>query len=463
MNHTTQKNKFLIIGFMLFALFFGAGNLIFPAFLGIYSGGNIWPAVLGFLLTAVTLPLLGVIAISYTGATNPEELARPIAKPYAIFFSVALYLSIGPFFAIPRTGATSYSVGIAPIFGDSLLTKALYALVFFGISYWLAIKPNKIAERIGKYLTPALLVVIAILIIFSFIKPAGSLGTPTDIGGDVQNAFSSLPFVAGIIQGYGTMDALASLAFSILVINAAKSFGDQSNKELAKTTMSSGVIATILLALIYIFITRIGATSQSLFTFLDGQFMMDNSAIDGGHILSQSANFYLGQIGQIILSIIIFLACLTTSTGLITACAEYFNELVPKISYFVWVTLFTIIATTFYFGGLAEIINWSVPVLFLLYPLTITLIFLSLTKGWFKGDRLVYQITTGFTLIPALFDAIHTLSKMTGFFTLPKSIIHYFTKVVFLGQYSMGWISFAFLGFVISFIISFVKRKAQSL
>ncbi|MCP9190342.1 branched-chain amino acid transport system II carrier protein [Streptococcus agalactiae] len=216
------KNTYIIIGLMLFALFFGAGNLIYPAYLGIYSGSNWAWAIIGFCLTGVTLPLLGVAAVAYSGATDVESFTKPVSKTYAIFFAVALYLSIGPLFAIPRTGATSFSVGIQPILGDSSLVKIIYGLIFFGISYFLAIRPSQIVDRIGKYLTPFLLTVISILIIASLIHPAAIVGTPHNASTNVSDAFKDLPFLAGLIQGYGTMDALASIAFAIIVIQASK-------------------------------------------------------------------------------------------------------------------------------------------------------------------------------------------------------------------------------------------------
>ena len=422
------KNIYIIIGFMLFALFFGAGNLIYPAFLGIYSGSNLALAILGFCLTGVTLPLLGVVAVAYSGASDIEDFARPVSRHYALLFSIALYLSIGPFFAIPRTGATSFSIGIEPIFGDNLIAKVIYGLVFFGISYFLAIKPNKIADRIGKYLTPALLIIIAILVVASFVKPAGDIGTAYNAASDISNAFKDVPFVAGLIQGYGTMDALASLAFAIIV------------------------------ALIYIFVARIGATSQNLFDFSNGHFMFKGEAIDGGNILGQAAHFYLGSIGQIILAAAIFLACLTTATGLITACAEYFHKLQPKVSHVTWATVFTLIALFFYFGGLSELIKWSLPVLYLLYPLTVVIIFLSLLSKFFKKDRIVYQITIGFAAIPALYDALSTLAKMTGLFSLPASLVNFFNGFVPLGQFSLEWVSFAIVGFIIGFILHKTKK-----
>lgn len=447
------------IGLMLFALFFGAGNLIYPAFLGIYSGQQFWLAVLGFCLTAVTLPLLGVVAIAYTGTEDAETLMRPVSKRFALFFSVALYLSIGPFFAIPRTGATSYSIGVEPIFGSSFWVKVLYALVYFGLSYWLAIKPSKMVERIGKYITPALLTVLGILVLISFLRPAGDLGFPHNAGEGVGLAFADFPLVAGLIQGYGTMDALASLAFSIVVIHAVKGFGVEGNRSIAKVTILSGIIAVVLLAVIYIFVARIGATSQSLFDF-DGQtFLMKHQAIDGGHVLSQASLYYLGDLGRAVLAVIVFLACLTTSTGLISACAEYFNKIWPHLSYVSWANIFTLIALSLYFIGLSDIIKWSVPVLYLLYPLTVVIIFLSLAHRLFAGDRRVYQVTMVFTALAALYDALSTFSAMTGAFTLPEAVVTFFSDKLPFGEFAMGWLPLAGIGFVLGYIWHLLARE----
>lgn len=446
---------------MLFALFFGSANLIYPAFLGIYSGSNWIPSIIGFCLTGVSLPLLGVMAVAKSGGDDVESLARPVSKWYAIFFSVALYLSIGPFFAIPRTGATSYSIGVAPILGNHFFIKVLYALLFFGLSYYLAMRPGKMVDRIGKILTPTLLIIIAIFVIASFLNPAGPLGKPHDIGNNTNNAFSSFPFIAGLIQGYGTLDALASLAFAIIVIDGVKGFGITKSKDITKITLKSGIIAISLLALIYIFIGHIGATSQSLFESKDGQFLLNGITIDGGHVLSKSSHYYLGAIGQIVLAIVIFLACLTTSTGLITACAEYFHKLLPQLSHPTWASIFTLISIFFYFGGLSEIIKWSVPVLYLLYPLTIVLILLVLSRKLFHNAPIVYQTTMALTAIPAIFDALTTLSEFTGLFKLPNTVTQFFTLTIPLGKYSMGWLPFAIIGFCIGYIILQFKTNKK--
>lgn len=454
----TKPSTYWIIGFMLFALFFGAGNLIFPAFLGLYSGTNLWLAVLGFCLTGVTLPLLGVVAVAYSGKTDVESIASPVSKSYALFFAIALYLSIGPFFAIPRTGAVSYTVGITPFFGDSQLVHIIYGLIFFGLSYLIAVRPSKIADRIGKYLTPALLIFLAILIIASFIHPAGSLGQPLNASSAISDQFRDLPFVAGLIQGYSTMDALASLAFAILVIDAAKGHGAQTNAQIAKLTLKSGVIAAVLLAAIYIFVSRLGATSQSLFSISDGLVMDKGQAVtDGGPVLIKAAAHYMGQIGQVILAFAIFLACVTTATGLISSCAEYFHKIFPKVSHIAWATLFTLIGMVLYFVGLSEIIKWSLPVLYLLYPLTMVTILLIFMKPYIGFNQTIYQTTLGFTAIAGLYDALSTLSSQTQLFTLPQGLIQFFTHTLPLGSYNMGWIPFAAAGLIIGLLLTKFK------
>lgn len=454
MNNKLTTSKLFIIGFMLFALFFGAGNLIFPALLGLYAGGNVWQAVIGFCITGVTLPLLGVVAIGYSGSANLEELASRVSKSYGIFFTVALLLTIGPFFAIPRTGSVSYEMAITPIFGDDLVVKIIYAIIFFGITYWLAVTPSKIADNIGKYLTPMLLVVIIILVAMSFVHPIGSIGTAYNASSNLSDQYAKIPFFAGILQGYGTMDALASLVFAIIVVDAAKQFGAKSDKEVAVVTLKSGVIGVSLLALVYIFVARIGATAQTLFTLKEDVFYQGENVVSGATVLNNAATHFLGSFGSIVLGLIVFLACLTTSTGLVASCSEYFSKLLPQLSYKVLCIVFTLVSTIIYFSGLSAIINWSIPVLLFLYPLTIAIIFLAFTDKLFSGARIVYQTTIALTIIPALYDGISALSGATKLFSVPESIKSFFIETLPLAQYGLGWIVFLVIGFVLGIILS---------
>lgn len=459
MNSKFSIQTYLVIGLMLFALFFGAGNLIYPAFLGTYAGQNLLLAIFAFCLTAVTLPLLGVVAIGFAGVDGADQLAQKVSKPYARIFTIILYLAIGPFFAIPRTGATSYAIAVLPFATDQLWTKALYALLFFGTSYLLAIKPSKLADNLGKYLTPLLLLVLGIIVVASYIHPAGGFQAAMNASSNVSDAFADHPFFAGLIQGYGTMDALAALAFSVIVINATKQFGAKSKVDIAKLTLGSGLVATSLLAIIYYLVARIGATSATLFQLNNGLYTYQGAAIDGSSILSQAATFYLGSFGQIALAVVIFLACLSTASGLISACANYFNQIIPKLSLEIWAALFTLIASFFYFGGLSELLKWSLPLLYLLYPLTIVLIALSLTENIFKPSHKTYQITIIFTSLAGLYDAFSTLSSLTGYFTLPSPLQGFFTEVIPLGNVAMSWISFAITGFILGKMLEHIKKS----
>ncbi|MBF0710493.1 MULTISPECIES: branched-chain amino acid transport system II carrier protein [unclassified Gemella] len=448
------KSPYLAVGLMLFALFFGAGNLIFPAFLGAYSGSNVWLAILGFCITGVTLPLLGIAAVARSGKSDVAEFAGQVSKKYGMFFAVALYLAIGPLFAIPRTGATSYDIGVAPLFGESQAVKVAYAALFFGLTYFLAVNPGKVVDRVGKILTPALIAVIVVLVAASFVKGGANYGEVLNAGKGAGNAFVEAPFVAGLIQGYGTMDALASLAFAIIVVNAVKAVGLKKNSEVAAATLKSGLIAVVLLALVYVFVARIGAISQHLFTVQDGALMYADKAVEsGGIVLALTSEYFLGSFGQAVLAAVVILACLTTSTGLVIACSEYFNKLLPSVSYKVWAPVFTAVSTLLYFGGLSEIIKWSVPVLMLLYPLTVVLIALTFVTK----KKPVFVFTTLLTVVPALYDGISTFAAMTKWFTVSESVANFFANLP-LGAYSLSWLVFSLAGFVLGHVYAAFKK-----
>lgn len=211
-----QKPSLWAVGLMLFALFFGAGNLIFPAFLGQQAGSNWLSAMSGFLLTGAGLPLLGVIAIGYSGSRDVQDLASRVTPWYGVAFAAVLYLAIGPLFATPRTATVTFEIGVTPFIGPEHKTMALaiFSAFFFGVTYWLSISPGKLVDRIGKVLTPALLATIAVLVGYAAFNPMGELQA-------AQGGFADRPFVTGVLEGYQTMDALASLVFAIIVIDAA--------------------------------------------------------------------------------------------------------------------------------------------------------------------------------------------------------------------------------------------------
>ena len=431
-NDNLSTRAYLAIGMMLFALFFGAGNLIFPAALGQQAGDNVGWALLGFVLTGVGLPLLGVAAMGYSSCKDVEELASRVHPIYGLLYTISLYLSIGPMFATPRTGTVAYEIAIKPFAeGLSMNMEPIFLALFFGISLWLSISPQKLVNRIGNILTPALLLVILLLIVKSFITPLGDYAVPQPAYGDAPTAV-----LQGFLDGYNTMDALASVVFAILVIDFVRLSGATSRAVITKTVMEVGAIAVGLLGIVYVFIANIGATSVERFGLFE----------TGAPVLSVSANYLFGEFGQIILAIIVLLACLSTSIGLITSCGTYFHKLTPKISYKLYVVIFSVAAFGLSMFGLKTIISAAIPVLMLLYPLTIVIILLALLHNVFGGRRCVYAWTMAFTMISALMTGLETAG------IAPTALEQLLAQYIPFQSAGMGWVSFAVLGFVVGLI-----------
>lgn len=438
-------STYAVIGTMLFGLYFGAGNLIFPIQLGQLAGTNFWFGLIGFLVTAIGLPFLGILAIGLSGSNGLRDLASRVHPLFGVIFSLALYLTIGPFFAIPRTATVPFVVGFEPYIQaeHTTLLLALFSFVFFAIVYYFSLNPAKIMDYIGKYLTPAFLIVLFILIITSIIKPMGHFQQP--MGDYIDSAF-----MTGFKEGYNTMDALASLAFGIVVINAIKSAGISDRKEIAKATWKSGIFAMALMTLIYGLITYMGASS------IDAVGTFDN----GGLIFAAVADHYFGSFGAILLAVIIVLACLKTSIGLITSCSEFFHEIFPKISYKWFVFLLCIVSFTIANFGLTNIIKFAIPVLMFLYPIAIVLIILALSSSLFKNKQTVYAIAMIFTIFISLIDGYKALvasipATKLGIFDAIEKAYSNFLPFYDIG---LGWILPALIGAFIGYL--FPARRA---
>lgn len=433
-----QKPSLWAVGLMLFALFFGAGNLIFPAFLGQQAGSNWLSAMSGFLLTGAGLPLLGVIAIGYSGSRDVQDLASRVTPWYGVAFAAVLYLAIGPLFATPRTATVTFEIGVTPFIGPEHRTMALaiFSAFFFGVTYWLSISPGKLVDRIGKVLTPALLATIAVLVGYAAFNPMGELQA-------AQGGFADRPFVTGVLEGYQTMDALASLVFAIIVIDAARALGVRNRAQLLATTTVAGAVAAACLAVVYLLIGYMGATSVA------GLGLQEN----GAAVLSKTAQHYFGMGGNVLLSAIVFLACLSTAVGLIISCSEYFNRLLPAISYKTFVVIFTLVSMVFANKGLSGIISISVPVLMLLYPLTVVIILLAFLNNWFGGSRVVYVCTIFATLVVGVLDA------WKAAFSFAPETAALINSIFPLYDIGMGWLLPASIGFVLGLVLKTVAGK----
>ena len=435
-----KKHSYISIGLMLFALFFGAGNLIFPAFLGQNAGSNLSVAMIGFIIMGVGLPLLGVLVMGYSGAQDLLDLSSRAGKGFGITFTTLLYLTIGPFFAIPRTGTTTFELGLSSFIAPEniVIAQAIFLAIFMGITLWLSLTPNKLVDRIGTIITPVLLVSMIILIIASLLNPMGSAQAPTE-----AYSTNSLAFTNGLMEGYNTMDALASLVFGIIVINSVKLYGAKTEKQIFSNTTKAAVIAALLLALVYVFISNIGTTSVSVLGLQK----------TGAGVLTGATTFYFGNVGKILLFVIVFLACLTTSVGLVTACATYFVRLYDKISYKTYVVGLSLFSFAVGNYGLAAIIQGAVPVLVLLYPLTMVLILLGFVNNLFGGKKVVYASTALVTGAYSLYTTIASTFKLSV-----PAVDNFLVKVLPI-QGDFSWINFAVLGFILGLVLSLVKKE----
>lgn len=430
------KNSYghtLALGFMLFALFFGAGNLIFPAAMGQSAGSSIWWAVLGFCVTGVGLPLLAVAAIGYSGCRGLQEAAGRVHPWYGIAYAVICYLSIGPCFAIPRTGTVSFEIAVKPFLGDAAPEWALplFLLFFFGVSLWFAISPSKLVDRIGKVITPALLAVIAVLVVKSFLTPMGVPQAPAE-----AYATPLVAAVQGVLDGYNTLDAIAAVIFATLVVSIIKESGVTDPSEIAKTVYKTGALAVLALAVIYIFIAKLGADSVTAIGMQD----------TGAPVLAKSAMVLFGQSGALLLSVIVLLACISTAIGLITCCAAYFMQLCGHFSYRTYAVIFTVVSYLIALFGLKSIIVATVPVLMFIYPLVVALIALLFLNNLFGGRQCVYAWTIGLTLVMAFVNLLETAGVQMD------SLEAFLKAYVPLHAYGLGWLPFAVAGFVIGLV-----------
>ena len=440
--------EYLLLGSMLFGMFFGAGNLIFPVYMGQLSGANSIPAIIGFCMTGVGLPLLGIAAIGISKSEGLFDASKKVSTWFSYFFTVILYLSIGPLFAIPRTATVSFTTGITPFItaGQTQLGLFIYTLIFFALVLLFSLRPSKIMTWIGKYINSIFLVLLFCLLALSFIKPIGSFTSvqPTD-------GYISQPFFTGLLEGYNTMDALASLAFAIVLINAIKEFHIKDAKEIAKITLKSGVIAVALMALIYFGLTILGAQSV----------LLQGASENGGVALAILAKHYYGSVGNVLLAGIMIFACLKTAIGLVTSCAETFVEVFPKsLSYRVYAIGFTLISFLLSNFGLDRILKYSLPALLFLYPITIVFILLLLVGSFVGENKIIYQSTIIATIIGAFMDTFSKPSYTFMHSAFTDGVVNLYQK---LPMYEIGfaWVIFTVIGLIIGFVLSKILKKGN--
>ena len=419
----------IICGFALFAIFFGAGNLIFPPYLGVISGSNWGIANIAFLLSDPLLPILGVIVTALLGG-QATDLGKRVSKHFSIIIGAISIILIGPLFAVPRTGATTHE-----IFVQSFLPIApqwITSLIFFGLTLYIAIHSHTVIDAIGKYLTPILLVILLLVFIAAVVQPNAGFQTTTSAG----------LFSQSFKEGYQTMDALGAALMAGVVISDLTRRGYTEKKEQHQMMFGVGIVSFILLALVYSSLTYAGATVSTVY----------DSTVQRPALLIGLIEQLLGSFGKVAMGIAVSFACLTTSVGLITTCGHYFSTLTNgKLEYKKIVVASVVLSFLLSLLGVDALLQLAVPVLSAIYPMVIALIFLSIFDRY-----IVYNWTYTGAVVGAFFiggiQAIHLFSQMQGGNFLAE--LAAWTNTLPLHQFGFEWLVPAIIGSVVFTVIS---------
>ncbi|EDM99626.1 branched-chain amino acid transport system II carrier protein [Pseudoflavonifractor capillosus ATCC 29799] len=428
-----KGKELLLVGFTLFSMFFGAGNLIFPPFTGAQAGTATWIAFAGLAVSAVGFPILGVVAVARSGGL--DKLAGRVSTRFAAVFTFLIYLSIGPCLAIPRTASTSFEMAVTPFLGESApagMLQLIYSVLFFAAALALALQPERLTDRLGKVLCPILIALIVVLFVGCLVKPVGGYTVPT-------GNYTGNQAVRGFLDGYQTMDTIAALNFGIIIALNIKARGVEQEKSVVRGTIRAGWIAGAMLLVIYAMLAHIGAMAGGAFP----------GAANGAEILTKMVPAVFGTWGSAILAAVFVIACFNTCVGLISCCSEYFCGLFPRISYRWWAVFFAVVSMAVSNAGLNMILKVSVPVLNAIYPVAIVLILLSFCQKWLEGLRYVYPMAILFTGVSSV------LSALRGASLLPSGVAELLVKAP-LASMGLGWVIPAVLGAAIGILLSLV-------
>lgn len=448
--HLSTRSRVLIV-FTFFSMFFGAGNLIFPPFVGAQAGASTPLATVGFIVSAVGLPILGVIAVSMAGGF--EQLAKRVSKRFSIVLGTIIILTIGPFFAIPRTATTSFETAIIPFAGDTprWVLQLAYSLVFFTFSFLVAQHPEGLSKTIGRFMGPILIVLIAVLFVSAVVMKHPALPAPSG-----NYAHGLIP--RGFLDGYQTMDLLAALYFGIVISANLRTMGVTDESRNRQETAKAGLGAGILLVVIYASLAFVGAVSSSLAP-------IDAGRDTGAAVLTNLTTSAFGPLGTLLLGLIFVIACFNVCTGLISTCSSYFQNQFPvvagrRITYRAWSIIFTVFSFVVSNAGLAVIIKVSIPVLSALYPISIVLVALSLLHRVFSSKfPRVYFWTVLCVGVVSICECVNSL-VMTFGGMLPW--LNAALKTLPFASAQLSWLLPAALGLIIGIADSLIRRQSHT-
>ena len=399
------------LGFMTFAMYLGAGNLIFPPFLGYQAGENFYSAMTGFLLTAVGLPAFALVVVALIQGSDNLTIALP--RPVATSFWVMLFIVIGPAFIIPRAITVAYQFSFMPFLGDDGLIP--FTLIFCLAAVVFSLFPGKLIDTLGKWLTPILFVILAIMAIFALLYPGGQVTTAS--GSYVDGAFAE-----GLTQGYMTIDALGSIGFSWVIFKAIQSMGVTCPKATTRYTLIAALMCAVAMTFVYMSLAYIGFTSINL----------GSAFSNGGDILTAFTTLHFGLFGTLLLGAVMVLACLTTIIGVTTAGSEYYSSTFKRVTYrrSVWLTM--LVSGFVANMGLDQLLAITLPAVVALHPIAICLLLITPIRTQLSPTSIMVSVTTA--LFFGCIDAVHILGYM------PAAIDNTLEQNLPLYTYYTGWI-----------------------
>ena len=424
----------LLVGVTLFSMFFGAGNLILPPLLGLKAGAAVVPALAGVLVAGIGLPVLGIIAVALSGTIR--DLAARVHPAFSAVFVAAIYLSIGPCLAIPRTSSTSFEM-LAPLLPAGLdlgVARLAFSIAFFVVAYLLAMHPGELTKFLGRVTGPALVILIVIVSVASIVAPTGAAGV-------AQAPYDGAALAQGFLTGYQTMDLLASLTFGIVIAENIRGLGVTDDAGLTREISKAGVFMAVLMGLIYCGFAYVGVTMGAVLP----------NATNGAAVLTASATVHFGVVGTVVVAAIFLLACLNVCVGLISCCGTYFSEQLPRVSYRVMAGAFALFSCVVSNFGLDAILAFSVPLLSALYPVAIVLVAMGLARGALEGRRAVWACAVVPTAVVSVCEAVRTAAA--PFAWLPSDALP-------LAAFGLSWVVPALAGLVVGFVWARFARSA---
>lgn len=432
-----SRKNMVVVSFMLFSLFFGAGNLIFPPFLGQNAGTHTISAMIGFLATAVILPVLGVVVVAEFNGL--DRLGQKVGSKFALVFTVLIYLSIGPGLGIPRAASVPFEMAVAPYLPEGanpFFWRVVYSLAFFLTALWLCLNPGQLVNRIGKVLTPLTLICLCVLFVGFLLKGQSAVAAP-------QELYKDTAFLQGFTDGYQTMDTIAALNFGLVIANTLGVMGIKEKRGVVSNTVKAGVFAGSILAAVYMALTYMGMCSSGVYAIQE----------NGAWTLRSIVHQVYGDFGAVLLAAIFTLACLTTCVGLINSISRYFSTLFKKVSYKTWVYVIVTFSFLVCNLGLNMILSISIPVLNAIYPISIVLIALGLTDRFWKNNPYVYPMVVTGTGVVSVLYALDAAKVPLGF-------LKYFCQMLPMFSAGFGWVSVAAVMFLASLAANrFLSRE----